>query len=143
MLAENTVLDGVYQIVREIGRGGAGIVYLAYHLRLQKYVVLKNARMNRTDLAYLRNEADMLKGLHHPSLPQVYDFLQIGDDIYTVIDYIDGWDFDKLIAEGYLTETSRTGGKASLQYFTTTARQEIIFGEMKRIVREYLELWYI
>ena len=49
----------------------------------------------------------------------------------------------KLIDEGYLTPASQTGNKASLQHFTTTARQEIIFNEMKKIVRGYLDLWYI
>lgn len=49
----------------------------------------------------------------------------------------------KLIDEGYLTVSSKTGEKASLQYFTTTARQEIIFNEMKKIVRGYLDLWYV
>ena len=48
----------------------------------------------------------------------------------------------KLIDEGYLTPSSKTGDKASLQHFTTTARQEIIFKEMKRITRGYLDLWY-
>lgn len=48
----------------------------------------------------------------------------------------------KLIEEGYLTESSKTGDRSSLQHFTTTARQEIIFGEMKKIVRGYLDLWY-
>lgn len=48
----------------------------------------------------------------------------------------------KLIDEGYLTASSKTGDKASLQHFTTTARQEIIFKEMKRITRGYLDLWY-
>lgn len=48
-----------------------------------------------------------------------------------------------LIDEGFLTERSKTGSKASLQHFTTTARQQIVFEEMKRIVRGYLDLWYI
>ena len=48
----------------------------------------------------------------------------------------------KLIDEGYLTASSKTGEKTSLQHFTTTARQEIIFEEMKKIVRGYLDLWY-
>lgn len=48
----------------------------------------------------------------------------------------------KLIDEGYLTESSKTGANASLQHFTTTARQEIIFREMKKIARGYLDLWY-
>lgn len=49
----------------------------------------------------------------------------------------------KLIDEGYLTASSKTGEKSSLQHFTTTARQEIVFNEMKRIVRGYLDLWYV
>ena len=48
----------------------------------------------------------------------------------------------KLIDEGYLTESRKTGDKSSLQYFTTAARQEIIFEEMKKITRGYLDLWY-
>lgn len=49
---------------------------------------------------------------------------------------------EKLIEEGYLTGSVKTGDNASLQHFTTTARQEIIFGEMKKIVRGYLDTWY-
>ncbi len=49
---------------------------------------------------------------------------------------------EKLIEEGFLTESSKTGEKTSLQHFTTTARQEIVFEEMKKIVRGYLDLWY-
>lgn len=48
----------------------------------------------------------------------------------------------QLIDNGYLTSASKTGCSASLQHFTTTARQEIIFREMKKIVRVYLDLWY-
>ncbi len=49
----------------------------------------------------------------------------------------------KLIDEGYLTESSRTGKASSLKHFTTEARQAIVFAEMKRIVRGYLDLWYV
>jgi len=48
----------------------------------------------------------------------------------------------ELICEGYLTPESETGDRCSLQYFTTTARQEIIFREMKKIARGYFDLWY-
>ena len=50
---------------------------------------------------------------------------------------------EKLITEGYLTTSSKTGADASLQHFTTTVRQQIVFEEMKKIVRGYLDLWYI
>lgn len=100
MLYEGTILGGLYHVIKEIGRGGAGIVYLAYHERLEKYVVLKNARLTHLDMPYLRNEVDKLKHLHHENLPQVYDFLLVGEDIYTVIDFIDGQDFDKMVELG-------------------------------------------
>lgn len=50
---------------------------------------------------------------------------------------------DKLIEEGYLTEKCRTGDKINIQYFTARYRQGIIFEEMKKMVRTYLEMWYV
>ncbi len=47
---------------------------------------------------------------------------------------------ETLKAEGLLTESCPTG-KASLDYFTTVYRQDIVFGRMKEIVLEYLRLW--
>ena len=45
MLRRGDVLDGVYQIIEEIGAGGTGIIYKAYHLRLGRYVVVKKSKM--------------------------------------------------------------------------------------------------
>ena len=50
---------------------------------------------------------------------------------------------EKLKEEGYLTEKCVTGEKEALAAFTTVARQDIIYREMKRIVREYLDMWYV
>ncbi len=50
---------------------------------------------------------------------------------------------EKLCQEGYLTEKCATGEKEALTAFTTTARQDIIFQVMKRMVREYLDMWYV
>lgn len=101
MLFDNMIIGDTYQIIREIGSGGMGVVFLAYHLRLQKYVVLKQIKNPYADISMLRNEVDMLKGLHHPYLPQVYDFVEHDGYIYTVIDYIDGYDFNYYIENGW------------------------------------------
>ena len=50
---------------------------------------------------------------------------------------------DKLIEEGYLTEKCRTGDKINIAYFTARYRQGIIFEEMKKMVTNYLEMWYV
>ena len=100
MLIENQILSDCYQILQPIGKGGTSSVYLAYHLRLQKYVVIKKLRGTVTDPVLLRTEADILKNLHHQGLPQVYDYIQEQDHVYTVIDYVDGYDLDTYIRSG-------------------------------------------
>lgn len=102
MLHENQIIDNTYQVIREIGSGGMGVVYLVYHIRLQKYVVLKKIKGAYSDINFIRNEVDILKELHHPYLPQVYDFFEFESELYTVIDYIDGNDFDYYIKNDYV-----------------------------------------
>ena len=97
MFVENQVLNNCYQILQPLGNGGTSSVYLAYHLRLEKYVVIKRLRGNIANPALLRTEADILKNLHHHCLPQVYDYIQEQDHIYTVIDFVDGYDLDAYI----------------------------------------------
>ena len=102
MWRNNDIVDGTYQIVRQLGSGGTGVVFLAYHLRLMKYVVLKRIKDNFADLIQVRNEVDILKELNHPYLPRVYDFMQVGGDIYTVMDFIDGYDLEAYRKSGYV-----------------------------------------
>lgn len=96
MLQKGTVIGGIYQIVSEIGKGGTGTIYLGWHLHLQKYVVLKRVAVGRFDEETLRTETDILKNLHHPYLPQIYDFVEMRGEVFTVMDYIEGKDFSKL-----------------------------------------------
>lgn len=95
---ENINLGDTYEIVRQIGSGGGGTVYLAYHNRLQKNVVIKKVR-DGVKLDY-RMETDILKNLHHEYLPQVFDFIQNETGIYTVMDFIPGKSLGDLIKEG-------------------------------------------
>ncbi|MBQ4569198.1 MAG: protein kinase [Ruminococcus sp.] len=100
MLYSGLIVDNTYQIIEEIGSGGMGVVYLAFHIRLEKYVVMKKIKNSNANIAMLRNEVDILKGLHHPYLPQVYDFIQYEGYLYTIIDYIDGYDLKCYIESG-------------------------------------------
>lgn len=100
MLYRGLIVDNTYQVCEEIGSGGMGVVYLAYHLRLDKYVVMKMIKNSCADISMLRNEVDILKALHHPYLPQVYDFISYDGDMYTIIDYIEGYDLKYYIDNG-------------------------------------------
>lgn len=92
--------DDTYDIICELNSGGGGIIYKAYHKRLNKYVAVKRIKNSVKGKIDVRGEADILKNLRHAYLPQVYDFIQVGDEYFTVIDYIDGVSFDALIKQG-------------------------------------------
>lgn len=92
------ILANTYEIRQEIGSGGGGVVYLAWHLRLEKLVVLKaDKRGVSANMEKLRREADALKSLSHSYIPQVYDFIVENGNVYTAMEYIEGESFDKLL----------------------------------------------
>ena len=91
-----------YEILGKIGEGAGGIIYKAYHKRLQQYVVLKQVRNKSTSDTVNRREVDILKNLQHSYLPKVLDFLEINGSVYTVMNYISGRSFAQLIQDGYI-----------------------------------------
>ena len=101
MFQDGSILDNTYQIIGTIGAGGTGVIYQAYHLRLQKYVVIKKIKENCLTRINVRAETDILKELHHSYLPQIYDFFQDGTDVYTVMEYIEGCDLKQYVQSGY------------------------------------------
>ena len=87
------VLQGRYAVVRKIGEGGMGAVYLAKDLRLESTVALKQTLF--TDENLLRafeREARLLAGLRHPALTKVSDHFTEGGSQYLVMDFISGDD---------------------------------------------------
>ncbi len=96
-----TVIAGLYEIGEEIGAGGGGVVYLGRHIRLDKKIVLKaDKRKLSTAPEKLRREVDLLKRLSHTYIPQVYDFVQENDKVYTVMDYVEGESLDGPLKRG-------------------------------------------
>ena len=105
ILQQGTCLNGTYVLQEEIGSGGGGVVYKAYHQRLQKYVVVKQVKERVKGILESRAEADILKNIRQTYLPQVYDFLEIDGEIFTVMDYIPGQSLDQVIKrEGRISQ---------------------------------------
>jgi len=95
------IIASTYELIGEIGSGGGGIVYLANHIRLGKKVVMKaDKRTLKTRPELLRREVDALKNLSHTYIPQVYDFFEVDETVYTVMDYIEGESLDKHLKRG-------------------------------------------
>jgi formylglycine-generating enzyme required for sulfatase activity len=100
MLAPNTLLQGRYRIIRPIGEGGMGAVYLAEDERLYNEVALKEmfvAGGNAELREQFHREARLLSKLRHPSLPRVIDHFIDGNGQFLVMDYIVGKDLEELL----------------------------------------------
>lgn len=76
MLQSGDIISGMYQVIREIGTGGMGVIYIGYHLHLQKQIVIKKIKETCVDRVNVRGEADILKQLRHTYLPQASYRLQ-------------------------------------------------------------------
>lgn len=94
-------LTSTYEIYEQIGEGGGGTVYRALHKRLQKTVVLKKIIGNYTNIQDCRTEVDILKNLRNSYLPQVLDFIESPEGIYTVMDFIPGRSLKQMMDEGH------------------------------------------
>ena len=100
-----TVIDGKYEVLREIGRGGMSVVYLAMDTHLNKQWAVKEIRKKGSGkndeivVNSLLAEANMMKRLDHPALPRIVDIIDNGVTIYVVMDYIEGESLDKILLE--------------------------------------------
>lgn len=101
-LEEGTVLNGRYEIVRKIGGGGMGAVYLASDknlggvLRAVKEMVQSYIEETQQDkaIADFKRESMLLTSLDHPAIPTIYDYFFDEKEarFYLVMKYISGGD---------------------------------------------------
>ena len=109
---EGRELSG-YKLVREIGRGGMGAVYLAERSdgAFQKQVAVKLVQpgMNGADiLARFRQEREILASLDHPGIARLLDAATTEEGLpYFVMEFVDGRPIDRWCDERKLNITQR------------------------------------
>jgi serine/threonine-protein kinase len=86
---------GPFRIEQELGRGGAGVVYLAHDTKLDRPVAIKSlpaALMeNTTARTRFAREARVLASLNHPNIATIYEELQEAEGVsYLVLEYVPG-----------------------------------------------------
>lgn len=90
----NPVLSGKYELIKPLGRGGNGEVYLAWSTETDKFYALKTIRPDFTkDPAVrqlFRNEAEAWISIEeHPNVAKVYFFEEIGPQLYITMEYVE------------------------------------------------------
>src|ERR1700730_12687564 len=100
MLSPETMLQGRYRVVRQLGQGGMGAVYESVDERLDTVVALKETLFADEKLRkQFEREARLLARLHHPALPRVSDHFNEGDGQFLVMQYIAGEDLAEMLAQ--------------------------------------------
>jgi serine/threonine-protein kinase len=93
-----------YEIIRRLGAGGSGVVYLANDTLLQRPVVLKVLRTGLLSAEQLRTtvlrEARLASAIEHPNVCAIYEVGESGDEGFIVMQYVPGESLDRLIARG-------------------------------------------
>ena len=110
MSTNNYIINGRYRIEKELGKGGMGIVYLAYDLNLSRYVaikILKSSVSSESAFIRFKNEVFSIVRLDHPNIIHVYD-AGFDSNIYYVMQYIDGTDLAKELTKKHRFELNDT-----------------------------------
>jgi serine/threonine protein kinase len=92
------VLQGRYEIFKQLGQGGMGTVFLAKDLRLShRLCVVKKLRVDffreedrQQALAFFQREAMVLSSLKHPHIVVIGDYFEEGGSYFLVMEYVEG-----------------------------------------------------
>src|SRR5262249_33799819 len=106
-LTEGSFIDH-YRVMRLLGAGGMGEVYLAEDTRLKRKVALKvlaqPLTQNPASLRSLEQEAHALSALNHANLLTVFDFCNSKGRYFLVTEYVDGKTLRQILNDGRLEE---------------------------------------
>ena len=95
-----------YQIIRELGRGGMGVVYLARDPLLKRDVAIKVITpefLGSEAVERFKREAQVVANMDHPSIVGVFDIGEHGGSLFFVMPYVAGTNLRSFIKDGSLS----------------------------------------
>ena len=103
-LREGDIVDGSWEVIKQIGQGGSGTVYLVRDIELNRLLALKEVPVRNTDQGKRQAKAvvaevSLLKSLSHPSIPRILKMTHDEHSILIIMDYIEGYSLRSLIAK--------------------------------------------
>ena len=106
-LQRDTNLLGRYRVVRQIGKGGFGAIYLVYDSAIQEEIIFKilNPQLSMDEIALARfvQELKLTRGIAHRNVIRLFDFLDLGGARAVSMEYFPSRDLGKIIrSEGAL-----------------------------------------
>lgn len=93
------LFDGKYRILKMLGQGGMGRVYLAQNVKLGTLWAVKEIGKKTDSKINMLVEPNILKKLNHPALPRIFDIIEDESSLYVIVDYIEGTSLDKKLKD--------------------------------------------
>lgn len=90
MTNKNFILSGRYKLIRPLGKGQCGSVYLARQQSLEQYRAIKIFPKTTAQPLFAISEAQILKSVQHPGIPTIYDLEEDESFYYLVEEYVQG-----------------------------------------------------
>lgn len=106
------VLFYKYELIRTIGSGGSGKVYLARDLHLNRLVAVKELLKDASP-----SELQFLQELEHPGLTQIFDFFEEQGASFLVMEYIEGMSLRE-----YLNKHKRVAERQAVKWMIDLCR---------------------
>jgi serine/threonine protein kinase/tetratricopeptide (TPR) repeat protein len=99
-----------YKIIEKLGEGGMGVVYLAEDTRLERKVAIKflprHIAANVEERQRFEIEAKAAAALNHPNIATIHAIEEADDDIFIVMEYIEGRELKEEVVSGNLQVAS-------------------------------------
>ena len=103
MVSKGKLLDGKYKMIKILGKGGMGTVYLCENVRVNKLWAIKEIKKDINNKMDFLTEPNILKNINHPGIPKIIDVFYEEDNLYIVEDYIEGKTLKEYVREGNIS----------------------------------------
>lgn len=103
------MLGDFYKVQKNLGKGGMGSVYQVYHLADKRFYAAKI--INNNELTNGKEEAEILRRLNHPMLPQIREYFTYDAFTIIVMEYIKGYTMEE-----YIRQNGPAGNKLAIVF---------------------------